>query len=202
MPARNTIRFDLDGAYYHVYNRGVNKSIIFICDEDKDFFLALLDRYLSAPASPYSTKVNFNGKLAIVAYCIMDNHFHLLIRQHDQGALKNFMRALANSYIRYFNERYHRRGPLFESRYKACLIENTSYLEHLSRYIHLNPADWRDFRYSSINQYLKKTPSPEWLQPQPILELFTSSVAYSNFIEDYADHKASLASMKHMLADS
>lgn len=109
------------------------------------------------------------------------------------------MQSIANSYIRYFNTKYERRGPLFESRYKSSLIETQPYLEHITRYIHLNPKDWQTYKYSSLPYYLNEE-SPEWFKPEKILELFDGE-SYLEFMKDYEDHKAMLDEIKYELAD-
>jgi len=202
MPVRNTIRFDVDECFYHVYNRGINKQIIFHDDDDKEFFINLLARYL-APESVIDQHGNiyktYNNKLELLCYCLMDNHFHLMFYQNEKGVLKDYMQSIANSYIRYFNTKYERRGPLFESRYKSLLIETQPYLEHITRYIHLNPKDWQTYKYSSLPYYLNEE-SPEWFKPEKILELFDGE-SYLEFMKDYEDHKAMLDEIKYELAD-
>ena len=202
MPVRNTIRFDVDECFYHVYNRGINKQIIFHDDDDKEFFINLLARYL-APESVIDQHGNiyktYNNKLELLCYCLMDNHFHLMFYQNEKGVLKDYMQSIANSYIRYFNTKYERRSPLFESRYKSSLIETQPYLEHITRYIHLNPKDWQTYKYSSLPYYLNEE-SPEWFKPEKILELFDGE-SYLEFMKDYEDHKAMLDEIKYELAD-
>ena len=89
MPVRNTIRFDVDECFYHVYNRGINKQIIFHDDDDKEFFINLLARYL-APESVIDQHGNiyktYNNKLELLCYCLMDNHFHLMFYQNEKVA--------------------------------------------------------------------------------------------------------------------
>ncbi len=187
---------------YHVYNRGLNKQIIFNDDGDKDYFLRLFERYLSDKDSLGNQATLYSkylGKLELVSYCLMNNHFHLLIHQIEQGSLQKFMQSLINSYIHYFNKKYERRGPLFESRYKASLIQTRSYFDHISRYIHLNPVDWQTYNYSSLSYYLRDG-SPDWLNPQIILESFADD-DYLVFMKDYEAHKEMLDEMKHDLAD-
>lgn len=203
MPVRNTVRLDVEDQYYHVYNRGLNLQPIFLDDTDKVFFLKLLTRYLSPRSHNHIEGTSYEsyfGKLELNCYCLMGNHFHLLFYQIRQGALTEFMRALANSYVRYFNKKYERRGPLFESRYKASLIDSQVYLEHISRYIHLNPKNWRTYKYSSLEAYINGS-SQLWLQPDRILEVF-SGEDYLTFVSDYEDHKKMLEEIKIQLADS
>lgn len=202
MPVRNTIRFDIEEGFYHVYNRGVDKQIIFRDSSDKDFLLSLFARYLAPkPVTDRyrHTFKSFRGKLEINSFCLMDNHYHLLCYQKEYGTLKEFMQAVSNSYIRYFNKKYERRGPLFESRYKASLIETEPYLVHISRYIHLNPKKWQYFTYSSLPAYLKNTSYP-WLSSNRILKIFEGE-DYLAFMKDYESHKRMLEALKYQLAD-
>src|SRR5664279_2291505 len=146
MPRRNIIKVDAADNYYHVYARGNSRGKIFMDAADYEMFISLLKRYLSAEEAhdPYGVSYpNFYNKLELVAFCLMPNHFHMLIYQHQPGAMTGFMRSLLTSYSRYFNKRCHKSGPLFESSYKASMISDDSYLQHISRYIHLNPRQWR-----------------------------------------------------------
>lgn len=203
MPSRNTIRIDTGDSYYHVYARGSNKMLIFREDNDKDYFLSLLARYLSVkPAvskdgTPYP---HYRERIELLCYCLMDNHFHLLFYQNEKGELSNFMKSLMTSYTAYFNRKYKRTGPLFESRFKAALITVDSHLAHISRYIHLNPRSWRRYPYSSYYIIIKRR-EPEWLQPNKILEDYDSVEEYEEFVADYEDKKAMLATIKHDLAN-
>lgn len=202
MPVRNTIRFDIEESFYHVYNRGVNKQPIYHSAADKDFFLSLLARYLTPkPTVDRHGNIHktYSEKLEINSFCLMGNHYHLLCYQKKRGSLKEFMQAVSNSYIRYYNKKYNRRGPLFESRYKASLIETTSYLEHISRYIHLNPENWETFAYSSLPAYIGKK-TQVWIHPERILEIFDGE-DYLTFMKDYESHKQLLDEIKQELAD-
>lgn len=110
------------------------------------------------------------------------------------------MRSLMTSYSRYFNLKYKRTGPLFESRYKAVRLDNDSYLQHITRYIHLNPRLWQTYRYSSLNYY-RAGREPEWLNTSKVLELFLSRKDYLEFVADYEEQKDMLAELKHQLAN-
>jgi putative transposase len=131
----------------------------------------------------------------------MNNHFHLLVHQDETGIMSAFMRSLMTSYSRYFNLKYKRTGPLFESRYKASQISQQAYLEHISRYIHLNPRYWLRYEHSSLKYYLETHKQPEWLNASEVLGLFASPQAYLTFLEDYEEHKQMLAEIKHELAN-
>lgn len=183
MPSPNIIRSDIDNSFYHVYSRGVNKQTIF---NDRDDFLQF-QKYLARYLSPYKdgrkSRPNFSNQLTLTAFVLMDNHFHLLIHQSDNGALRDFMRCVANSYVKYFNQKNNRVGPLFQSRYKAALIQHEPYWLHISKYIHRNPTNYKTYPYSSYLSY-QKVIFPEWLKPQKVLSSYSSNDAYMKYVED------------------
>ncbi len=202
MPSRNVIKDDLPESYYHVYFRGGNRSRIFREPADYERLLQLFSRYLSLKEEKNSAGVsfpNYSNKIELLSFCLMPNHVHLLLYQHNQGDMTELMRSLLTSYSMYFNKKYKRSGPLFESRYKASHISNDAYLQHISRYIHLNPKQWRDYEYSSLPYYLHQI-SDEWIVPKRILELFESPAEYLQFVEDYEDAKEMMDILKLELA--
>ncbi len=201
MASRNTVRTDLAESYYHVYTRGVNKSTIFRDDQDKEYVLYLISRHLSK--NPTKTKVgypypHYREGVELLAYCIMDNHLHLLLYQNEQGYVSQLMRSVLTAYVAHYNKKSKRTGPLFESRYKASLIDNDAYLLHISRYIHLNPRDWKHYQYSSVGSY-GSAPCPEWLQTDKILELHRDKEEYMSFLEEYEERRDELATVKREL---
>jgi len=203
MPGRNILKQDVADSFQHIYARGHSQHKIFGDEQDYITFLTLLQRYLSAEDAhdaygvPYP---NFYNKLELLAYVLMPNHFHLLIYQRQPQAMTNFMRSLLTSYSRYFNKKYKRSGPLCESRYKASMISDDSYLEHISRYIHLNPREWRSYEYSSLPYYLQRD-EVSWIRPKRILELFESPEEYLEFTSDYVEQKKMLDILKQELAN-
>jgi hypothetical protein len=125
----------------------------------------------------------------------------MLVYQTDEYAITDLMRSVMTSYSMYFNKRYKRVGPVFQSRYKAVRIDQQNYLEHISRYIHLNPRAWQTYKFSSLDYY-KKTKSAEWIKPSRILEIFDNdSEEYMQFLKDYEESKAMLDEIKWDLAD-
>jgi REP-associated tyrosine transposase len=203
MPRRNVLRSDAPDSFYHVYARGHSKHRIFLDEQDYLFFLNLLERYLASEEIKSRHRVvypNFYNKIELLAYCLMPNHFHLLVYQHQASALTAFMRSLMTSYSLYFNKKYKRSGSLFESRFRASLITDGAYLEHITRYIHLNPRLWRDYEYSSLPYYLQRL-EVSWLNPRRILNLFSSPADYLQFVEDYEESKKMQDILKHELAD-
>ena len=203
MPAKNTIKTQVPDGYYHTYLRGNNKQAIFQDRSDYDYYMHLINRYISKKEQVNDCGrvfPNYYGKVEILAYCLMPNHFHMLIYQIETPYLEKFMRSMMTSYSRYYNLKYNKTGPLFESRYKGILIDNESYLLHISRYIHLNNSEWRTYNHSSFKYYLLDE-SPEWINTLRILEMFDSKKAYVNFTSDYEEMRNSIKIIKHLLAD-
>ena len=210
MPAKNTLKPYVENAYYHLYNRGVEKRIIFQDDQDYRVFLYYLKIYLSPPevgkgdsftSMPRRRPLNnFHQIITLLCYCLMPNHFHLLLHQKPANGIEQFLRSLGTKYVQYFNKRYNRVGPLFQNVYKAVLIESDEQLLHLSRYIHLNPAKVKESplqrrllnSYSSYADYLQKRKT-SWVHPQEILNFFKTAqrtslkdiLSYQSFVEDY-----------------
>lgn len=204
MPSRNVIKIDIPNTYYHIYARGHGKMDIFRDDEDYRVFLNLIKRYLGRKIQKdncgrqYS---NFRGELELLCYCLMPNHFHLLIYQIDVGAMPKIMSCILTSYSRYFNKKYCLSGTMFGTRYKASMICGDDYLLHISRYIHLNPKNWTDYCYSSIKCY-RSNKMPEWVIPNRILDLFLSTNEYMGFLNDYCKSDTPLDYTNSGLIDS
>lgn len=204
MPAKNTLRQFEAGGYYHIYNRGAGKQAVFIDGQDKDYFLKLIARYLDPKVKDYDGNGGEYPKvdkyLELLAFCLMKNHFHLLIFIDSKPeTLSKFMKSLTTSYAMYFNLRYKQSGILFQGRYRCSRISKDSYLQHVSRYIHLNPRYFLTYKYSSLNYYLNAT-APRWLKPFRMLNLFEGA-DYLAFIKDYKGQKAALELIKSELAD-
>ena len=203
MPSRNVIkRYDAD-TYYHVYNRGVNKRKIFLDDDDYVYFLALLKRYLSETneLDKYNRiYTNLNGQLDLLTYCLMPNHFHLLLYQHDDiKAMETLMRSVLTTYTLYFNRKHNRVGHLFQGVYKASSVLSEPYLLHISRYIHMNPDDYKNWPYSSWPYYVKGWQA-DWIKHDKIFELFEGD-NYEQYVDDYKSTKEEHEDLKKELAD-
>jgi putative transposase len=204
MPSRNIVRVDIPESYYHVYFRGGNGVRIFRDAADFEKMLQLFARYLSLAEVKNSAGVsfpNYCNRLELVAFCLMPTHTHLLIYQRQQGTMTAFMRSLLTSYSMYFNKKYRHNGPLFASRYRASLIADNAYPEHVSRYIHLDPAQWREYEYSSLPYYLQQV-SDEWIIPKRVLERFAGVDQYLSFVADKGQGKEMMDILKHELANS
>ena len=134
-----------DSGYYHVVARGINKQILFEDEEDFERFLYLLRRYRD--------EENFT----IIAYCLMENHIHLLL--HTDSNLPRIMKKISVSYAYYFNEKYARNGHLFQDRYTSEPIQDDKYLFAVVRYIHNNPqkagiCPREEYPWSSWHEYI------------------------------------------------
>ncbi len=137
--------------FYHVYNRGNSKQIIFLDDYDKIRFTQLLvvmnkeARQNLSDLSPDSVYIKNNDPLvAIGAYVIMDNHFHILLKQLKDGGVIKYIQKVSTAYVGYFNKKYKRTGALFEGKFKAKHANTDIYLNYLYAYIHFNPAKMVD----------------------------------------------------------
>lgn len=190
MPAKGSIKQYTEGGHYHAYNRGVERRRIFLDDQDYHVFLHLLQYYLS-PATDYEKHplLELTGfspvrtrpleplyqKVDLICYCLMPNHFHLLIKQTEKDGMEKLLRRLLTSYVMYFNRRYDRIGHLFQGTYKAMLVEGDEQLLHLSRYIHQNPTLTRgyldQYPYSSYPYFIGERRG-DWLKTEPILSFF------------------------------
>ena len=174
MPSRNTIKENLADGIYHVYNRGVERRIVFQDSHDYRRFKS----QIAAALAQEST-------VTLLAYCLMPNHFHMLLKQADSLGMSHFMKRLVNGYVMYFNRRHHRIGPLFQGRYKAARIVGPLQLMEESRYIHLNPEragyGWRQHQHSSVAAYLRERPDP-LVDSAPVLELFDHPRDYQHFL--------------------
>lgn len=198
MSKRNTMRSYEVPAYYHVYNRGANKGKIFLDSQDKAKFISLLARYLD----PADESVRADGvpyeksPVKLIAYCLMGNHFHLLLFQEQEADdIRKLMSSVLTSYSMYFNLRHRRSGRLFEGPYQAAYIDSEPYLAHITRYIHLNPRTYRTYRWSSLPEYLGNRYTP-WIDSGRVLDMSPS--AYADF-QDYEDRAAFLAAVKKAL---
>jgi REP element-mobilizing transposase RayT len=134
---------------YHIMLRGINKQDIFNDDEDRERFLETIQRY--------KKETGFQ----LYAYCLMDNHVHLIIRENDME-LSKVMKRIGTSYAGYFNWKYGRSGHLFQNRYCSEAVENDSYLYMVIRYIHQNPAKAgicavNEYKWSSYNCYISES---------------------------------------------
>lgn len=204
MPSRNSIKVHAAEQYYHVYNRGANKQRIFHDADDYTFFLHLLKRHLSSEevrdryGRPYR---HLRDQVEVLSYCLMPNHFHLLILNKESDGMELLMRSLTTAYSMYYNKKYRHSGHLFQGIYKASMIDSDAYLQHIARYVMRNPTEYRTYDYSSY-QALAHGWSVEWLNSKLLLETFEGTKKeYLDFIDDYEDYKKTLEDIELELAN-
>jgi len=160
-----SLRVEYPGAYYHVMNRGNKREDIFMSDYDRKKFL----EYLSIVKERFSINIH--------TYCLMSNHYHLLLEIQEPN-LSKAIKWLNGSYALYVNAKYKRGGHLFQGRFKSIIIEADLYLKELSRYIHLNPVRANmvetpsKYQWSSYSAYIGKVEVPEWLETSWLLSCF------------------------------
>lgn len=203
MQSKNILKIDVPNSFYHLYARGKGQQKIYHDDEDYRMFMSLFSRHLSMnPVADSHGQVypHMASEIDLLTYCLMQDHLHLLIYQYDTGAMTRLMSSIMSSYTRYYNLKYESSGSIFEPTYKASRISTDDYLLHISRYIHLNPADWDMYEHSSYSYYSDNN-HPDWMRPARILELFKSRDAYMKFVKDYEENKLLLDSIKHELAN-
>ena len=198
----------VEGEYYHLYTRGIEKRKIFLDFHDYEYFLYLM--YLCNTKKPIRMKSldeKFERGETIVdigAYCLMPNHFHILVYEKIEKGISTYMLKLLTAYSMYFNLKYKRTGRLYESTFKSSHADNDLYLKYLYAYIHLNPAklidkDWKEnptkpikdllqfvfeYNYSSLQEYLKT----EVGSKRKIINLS----AFPAYFKNSRDHKQEL----------
>ena len=223
MPARHSPL--VENYYYHVFNRGVNKRQIFKTKYEYNRFLLLLKFYnfIDYPIK-YSKFTKLSGDQRqeiwnrldktkkhgdILSYCLMPNHFHLLLKQNSENGVTKLLGNLQNSYVRYFNIKNERIGPLFQGPFRAVRIDSEEQLLHVSRYIHLNPYSSgivKDFNklliysWSSLSEYVDGVKFPI-CKKDDILSSFKTRDSYKNFVLDNADYQKELENIKHLTFD-
>jgi putative transposase len=173
MPNRIT-HFELTNIY-HIYNRGVNKQTIFFTDSNYEYFIYKMANY-------------FRDKAAIFAYCLMPNHFHLLIQISSEDFIRKALQPFLITYTRSVNIDQERIGPLFQGRYQANLINDDAYLLDCLKYIHLNPVKaglvttLRDWKYSSYRDYLTLN-NKSFVEVFNVMKFFDSIQEFIEFSE-------------------
>jgi len=184
----------IKGNYYHIYNRGVDKRLIFHNGYDRRRFLNTSEKILQ---SQDEQKENYPR---IHTFCLMSNHYHFILEEKRKGGISKFMARLGNSYTKYFNTRYDRSGRLFSSSFKAKHVYNDRYLTYLSAYIHLNPLGILTNDLSVTDKHIKKLAKYRWsslsnyldgdgfsfVETQKILSYFSTPADYLLYLKHAA----------------
>lgn len=214
MPSKHVVRNFEEEGIYHVFNRGVEKRDIFLDEQDYRIFLYYLYIYV-VPLDQVLIKhphlpirlcgKNLSPEIELFAYCLMPNHFHLLIKQKSFDGVSRLLKQLTNAYAKYFNDKYNRVGGLFQGRFKAVNIETNEQLLHTSRYIHLNPLasgltkDLKTYQWSSYLEYINK--KDDLICSKETILFFFPTSKYEDFVMDQADYAKELENIKHLTLD-
>lgn len=221
MPSNRKIVF-ANGEYYHLFNRGVERRPVFTNKREFSRAVDLVNFYrFDKPSLRYSKflalseeqKLNFLASLnerivEIIAFCLMGNHFHFLVKQARDNGVSKFMANFMNSYTKYFNTKYQRVGPLFQGAFKAVHIESDEQLLHVSRYIHLNPVsgfkvkpdELKDYQWSSYPSYIGVS-DLNLIDKDIVMDFFKKPVKYEEFVLDQIDYAKKLEVIEHLIID-
>jgi putative transposase len=215
------------GEYYHIYNRGTDKRKIFLDNHDRERFISLL--FLCNSGIPLHRSDRGDTSLQkiletprettlvdIGAYCLMPNHFHILVHEQTEGGISLFMQKLATAYTMYFNKRNDRKGSLFEGTFRAKHASDDDYLKYLFAYIHLNPIGtiedgWKthhiknkkkaeeflaSYPYSSYLDYARSTnerPEGVIINKLAFPEYFEKATDFKDYVNDWMTNEEILA---------
>ncbi len=174
------LRLDFDGAWHHVTNRGAQRRLIYLDDDDRRLFLALLAEAVK------------RHRLELHAYCLMGNHYHLLIHTPTAG-LSRGMHYLNGRYAQRFNVNHSTDGPLFGGRFHGTLVQSDEHLQCVVRYIDQNPveagmvAEPSDYAWSSHRAYLGFEGTPGWLRTDTMLNRLNGRSGYVSFVDRGVD---------------
>ncbi|MBI2012141.1 transposase [Candidatus Daviesbacteria bacterium] len=224
MPTNRKFVFANEQIIYHVFNRGVEKRPIFTKSREYSRALETLKfyRYGSLPLkfSKFLDLANDkkdelwknlddeNVLVEIIAFCLMPNHFHFLLKQKKENGISKFISNFSNSYTKYFNTKNKRVGPLLQGLFKAVFVDSDEQFIHLSRYIHLNPVtsylikteDLENYQWSSYFEYL--VPKAEKItSSEEVLGFFKSINEYKKFVLDQVSYARELDKIKHLVLE-
>ncbi len=219
----------LNNEIYHIYNRGVDKRTIYTKDDDYSYFVHLLfilndikkanntNRNLKRKIITIDTTTNINmGRgstsnhierdclVDILAFVLMPNHFHLLLKQKKEGGVSKFMQKLGTGYTMFFNKKYERSGSLFQGRYKSVNVSSNRQLLYIPHYIHLNPLPilknnsqkntlqlLKEYKWSSFPDYCDVRNFPSVTDRNLVLSMFGNSKKYMKDISQFIKNKQS-----------
>jgi REP element-mobilizing transposase RayT len=191
---RRTISF-VKGNYYHIYNRGAGRQPIFREDRNYHYLLRLIEKV--APAC----------EVTLLAYCLLPNHYHWLVRQDGDTSVGVLPKRVFGSYTQAFNKAYHASGTLFQGRFQARLVDTERYLRHLCRYIHTNPVkhglstspdSWPYSNYQSwANDHMAQPTDRQF-----VADFFGTSAQYAAFVQAYLVDRTTLSTELRVFQES
>ncbi len=207
--------------FYHIYNRGTEKRDIFTTREDYNRFIKLL--YIANQSSPVDLKkqgptlseitipTDIKPLVKVAAYCLMPNHFHILLCEQENNGISKFMQKVGTGYTMYFNRRWERNGVLFQGKFKATHVNDDRYLAYLISYIHLNPIKlieprWKEggiqnkkraedylehYKYSSYLDYRgKKRPENKIINQNVLPKYFSLGHNFKEYVTEWLNYQS------------
>lgn len=212
MPSKYIVRNFTENSYYHVSNKGVENRNIFLEDKDYRFFQTYLFIYLKPlkevlekhPDLPIRLhSKNLSLEVELVAYSLMPNSFHLLLKQKTKNGVSKLMKQITNAYTLFFNQKNKRSGSLMQGRFKAARITDNNSLIQILRYIHLKPiiagitSDLASYQWSSYPDYLGKEIELSCSKKE-MLSYFSTLEEMEQFHEDQIDYEKQWKKIKHL----
>ncbi|MBI4990703.1 transposase [Candidatus Gottesmanbacteria bacterium] len=214
------------GEIYHVFNRSIARQPIFLNQRDCQRALDVLYFYsFEKPGLRFShynrlsqeekskfldnLKITKNKQIQLLAFCLMPNHIHLLVKGLQQRGIAIFMANFQHSYAKYFNTKNKRTGSVFQSMFKAVRIETDEQLLHVVRYIHINPltsyvvkdtSNLEDYLWSSYPDYVGRR-QLNFVDPKLVLESFASTDSFKQFTLNQVDYQRKLEEIKHLILE-
>ncbi|OGG11655.1 hypothetical protein A2Z00_01570 [Candidatus Gottesmanbacteria bacterium RBG_13_45_10] len=211
------------GEYYHIFNRGVDRSAVFRKSRDYQIFLSSMEFYryrepdirFSAfnrmnivTAGVIRSRLEQSGvNVSVLVYAFMPNHFHLIVRQEAENGIHQFLFKALNSYAKYLNTKHRRVGPVFQGNFQAVHIDTDEQLLHVSRYIHLNPVIagittmqlLETYPWTSYPYYVGS--SQGWINTSEIIGMIGSVASYRSFVSKQEGYARMLSGMRHLMMD-
>ncbi|NCN59010.1 hypothetical protein COW99_03050 [Candidatus Roizmanbacteria bacterium CG22_combo_CG10-13_8_21_14_all_38_20] len=214
----------ITGQYYHVYNRSVANQIIFRNNHEHNLFIDTMEYYMfdNAPhrLSNYlrltdksrtkeldSLYDSNRTRISMYAFCLMPNHYHLLVRQNINNGISSFIRHLQNSHAKYLNIKSKRTGSLYQNPFKGTIIETNEQFIHVARYIHINPLtsylvkkpnELRNYPWCSFSDYINLS-KRRFITKERLLSNFSTQSELIDFTLDRAEHQRELSKIKHLI---
>ncbi len=212
-----------NGEIYHIFNKSVGNEQVFINPRDNNRMLSLFSYYRFSSQLRYSHFIRLTDELKLsfwehlskspplvemYAFSLMPNHFHLLVKQFNNEGITKFISNIQNSYAKFFNTKFERKGSLFCEKFKAVRIESNEQLIHVSRYVHINPvtsyiieiSDLDTYPNTSFSHYMNKI-RYDFINKQFILDGFKSEESYRSFVQNNVDYQRKLSEIKHLRLD-
>ena len=177
-----------ENGYFHAFNRGNNLQNIFLDNEDYKFFIFKLKQNIFPDETLKRMRPIPSGSYSVLSYCLMPNHFHLLLRQNNKYTIQQLLLRVCTSYSMYFNKKYKRKGHVFQDRFKQAEIEDDEQLLWIHAYIILNPVidklngSIENYKWSSYREFFN--PSAGFCDKSFVYEKLGGAIGFDKFLKD------------------